>query len=338
VVKISLEEKEKILGTTITNYQCEICTNTENNCILKVREMYFGTREVFNYLQCSNCGCLQILNPPEDYSKHYPPNYFTYLQNHESKLKARLNYFRDRAAMGEASWLGNMLLKKFGEPTYVTRVKRANVTLKDSILDVGCGRGILLHKMKESGFENVLGVDPFITESISYKNGLKILKQDFHNLNGKYDFIMFNHSFEHMSNPLAVMKKSNELLIDNKFLLIRIPVCDSYAFNHYKTNWSSLDAPRHLFLHTKKSIQRLADDAGFKIESISYDSRSWQLWGSEQYSKDIALIDDNSYYVNLAKSIFSSQMIEEFEKLTIELNKSGEGDQAEFYLRKVEQL
>lgn len=320
------------------DYRCEICDNSANNLVIKVREMYFGTREEFDYLQCGDCCCLQILNPPKDYSKHYPQNYFTYLQGHENKLKARLNYFRDRAAMGESSWLGNILLKKFGVPTYVTRMKRASVGLKDSILDVGCGRGILLQKMKESGFENLLGIESFIDETIIYKNGLKILKQDFLSFNGKFDLIMFNHSFEHMNRPLEVMKKSNLLLNDNKFLLLRIPVSDSYAFKHYKNNWSSLDAPRHLFLHTKKSIENLAQASGFEIKIISYDSRSWQLWGSEQYSKDIPLMDNRSYYINPKKSIFSSKEIEEFEKITIELNHAGEGDQAEFYLQKTKTI
>ena len=158
---------------------CKICNNNSNDQILKVREMYFGTREVFDYLECSSCGCLQLLNPPKDYSVHYPKDYFTFQQEHESKIKSLLNRYRDKAAMGEESLLGNILFKKYGEPTYISRLKIAGVGLKDSILDVGCGKGILLHKMKESGFANVLGIDPFIDDTITYPNGLKILKEDF---------------------------------------------------------------------------------------------------------------------------------------------------------------
>ena len=77
---------------------------------------------------------------------------------------------------------------------------------------------------------------------------------------------MFNHSFEHMENPFEVMNQSNRLLNKNKFLLVRIPVADSYAFKHYRENWCSLDAPRHLFLHTKKSIELLAKQSGFEIK------------------------------------------------------------------------
>ena len=319
----------------IDRLSCRICNNSSHNEILKIREMYFGTREVFDYLNCSNCSCLQLLNPPIDYAVHYPKDYFTFQQKHEGKIKSILNRFRDRTAMGENSFLGDLLFKRYGMPVYVERMKIAGVGLKDSILDVGCGKGILLHKMKESGFENVLGTDPFIDETITYKNGLKILKKDFNELEGKYDFIMFNHSFEHMEHPFEVMKQSNRLLNKNKFLLLRIPVADSYAFNYYKENWCSLDAPRHLFLHTKESIKILAQDSGFEIKKINYDSRSWQLWGSEQYSKNISLMDNRSYYVDPGKSIFTKEDIEKYEKQTKILNENGEGDQAEFYLQKV---
>ena len=314
---------------------CEICINNSNNKILKVREMYFGTREEFDYQECSNCGCLQLLNPPKDYSVHYPKNYFTFQQKHEGKIKSFLNKFRDRAAMGQKSFVGTMLFRKFGEPTYIARLKNAGGGLKSKILDVGCGKGILLHKMQESGFENLLGTDPFIDETIIYKNGLKILKKDFFEIEGKYDLVMFNHSFEHMEKPLDVVKYSRNLIAEKKYLLLRIPVADSYAFKHYRSNWCSLDAPRHLFLHTKKSIEILAKNSGFEIKKITYDSRSWQLWGSEQYSKNISLMDEKSYYINPKKSIFTQKEIDEFELRTKELNENGEGDQAEFYMQKI---
>ena len=317
---------------------CIICNNNSQNKILKAREMYFGTRDEFEYLECSNCGCLQLINPPNDYTVHYPKNYFTFQQKHEGKIKSILNRFRDRAAMDETSFIGSILLKKFGPPVYIERMKTAGVGFNDSILDVGCGQGILIHKMKKSGFENVIGTDPFIYENIIYKNGLKIFKKEFFEMDGVYDLVMFNHSFEHMPRPLEVIQYSNSLLKKNRFMLLRIPVADSYAFNRYRENWYSLDAPRHLFLHTKKSLKILAEQSGFEIKKINYDSQSWQLWGSEQYSKNISLLDDRSYYVNPGKSIFTKEDIEKYEKQTKKLNENCEGDQAEFYLQKVNEI
>lgn len=317
---------------------CKICGNEKNNKVLRVREMYFGTREEFDYLECENCGCLQLVNPPDDYSKYYPKEYFTFQQKVEGRIKSFLNGFRDTAAMGKNNFIGNILLKIFGEPAYITRMKIARVTFDDKILDVGCGKGILLFKMKQSGFYNVQGLDPFIDETITYKNGLKILKKSLDDVEGKFDLIMFNHSFEHMREPAEIMKNVNRLLNEDKYLLIRIPVADSYAFQHYRNNWCSLDAPRHLFLYTKKSMDILAGNSGFNIEKINYDSRSWQFWGSEQYSHNISLLDEKSFYLYPKNSIFSKKNINKFEEETRRLNKIGEGDQAEFYLRKIKHL
>lgn len=189
--------------------------------------------------------------------------------------------------------------------------------------------------MKQCGFQNLMGIDPFISETLNYDNGLIIKKIELNDVEGKFDLIMFNHSFEHMENPFAVLTKTRNILNKDKFIIIRIPVADSFAWEKYGVHWSSLEAPRHLFLHTKKSICFLAENIGFSIDHISYDSRSWQLWGSEQYAKDIHLLAMNSYFVNPAKSIFSKDDIYEYEKKTECLNKTGEGDQAEFYLRRI---
>ena len=51
--------------------------------------------------------------------------------------------------------------------------------------------------------------------------------------------------------------------------------------------------------------------------------------------KNISLMDERSYYINPSKSIFTKNQIAEFENRVLDLNKNGEGDQAEFYLQKV---
>ena len=39
------------------------------------KEMMFGTRETFEYHECSGCGCLQIAEYPADIARHYPSGY-----------------------------------------------------------------------------------------------------------------------------------------------------------------------------------------------------------------------------------------------------------------------
>jgi hypothetical protein len=41
---------------------CQICNNQDKNRPLLVKKMTLGSRRAFTYLECSNCGCLQIVN------------------------------------------------------------------------------------------------------------------------------------------------------------------------------------------------------------------------------------------------------------------------------------
>ncbi|HPO68526.1 MAG TPA: methyltransferase domain-containing protein [Candidatus Pacearchaeota archaeon] len=145
---------------------------------------------------------------------------------------------------------------------------------------------------------------------------------------------MFHHSFEHISNPLETLYFSNKLLSDNGVCLIRIPVVDSWAWENYGVNWVQIDAPRHFFLHSPKSMEILSKKAGFKIKEIVYDSTEFQFWGSEQNKNNISRSSNNSYNLNPSKSIFSKKDIKIFKKKSKKLNLEKRGDQAVFYLIK----
>jgi hypothetical protein len=116
--------------------------------------------------------------------------------------------------------------------------------------------------------------------------------------------------------------------------LIRIPTVSSYAWKYYKSNWVQIDAPRHFFLHSIKSIELLASEIDLRPVDIIYDSDAFQFWGSEQYLRGIHLYSERSLLKGQSKSIFSASEIDTFTKKAEDLNKHKQGDQAAFYLRK----
>ena len=72
---------------------CRICNNSEGNKIHNAREMLFGMRDEFEYLECVQCGCVQILKIPDNLSKYYPSDYHPFddiKDIYDSFIKSRL--------------------------------------------------------------------------------------------------------------------------------------------------------------------------------------------------------------------------------------------------------
>src|SRR5260221_2602514 len=60
---------------------CKVCGNESSNKTHAAREMMVGLRHKFEYLECGNWGCIQLVAPPKDLAQYYPRNYYAY-QHH----------------------------------------------------------------------------------------------------------------------------------------------------------------------------------------------------------------------------------------------------------------
>ncbi len=325
---------------------CRICGNSINNREYCVKEMMFGLGDVFSYFQCSNCDCLQIAELPDNVEKYYPPNYYSFTdvkaETNKHFIKRYLRSKRNEAGLLDRGMLGKILCKRFpldkdeialNLQIDFEKLKR-NISFKSRILDVGCGNGVLLCKFQVLGFKHLLGIDAFIDRGKEYSNGVKVRKMIIHDVDGVFDFIMFHHSFEHMPDPFETLKKVCGILSSNGVCLIRVPVVSSHAWNRYGVNWVQLDAPRHFFLHSTKSMSLLLEKTGLKLQATIYDSTDFQFWGSEQYVRNIPLRSDNSYRIRKENSIFATSEIQEFKEKAKKLNDKQLGDQAAFYISK----
>lgn len=316
--------------------KCRICGNVENNRIHLAKEMMFGMRDEFEYIECGNCGCLQIAAIPENLNKYYPANEYYAYSNIENQNKFKL-FFKRRLAdhlLKSPNLLGALLKTVYGVPFDVRWFKNTGVDYDSEILEIGCGSGQLLLNMQNAGFKHLTGADPFVAADLHYGMGLTIYKKYTSELDKQFDLIMMHHSFEHVPEPLETLKDIHRLLKPGAHALIRIPVMPSYAWTKYGTNWVQLDAPRHLYLHSIRSMQIMAESANLTITDVNYDSTDIQFWGSEQYLQGIPLKDEKSYAINRSKSIFTREQIRQFRHQTSELNRQQQGDQACFILKK----
>ena len=318
---------------------CQVCANAHDNQVHRAREMMYGLRTPFRYLECSGCGCLQLMDPPVELGAFYPADYYSYSGSSVRKfatLDAALKRLRARAWLGEGglgpATLGRILLRAYGPTPQLEWLKYMGLRQNDPILDVGCGAGDLLRELQRDGFENLSGVDPFIDAEIDHGQGLRIHKLTLSDLEGQYALVMLHHSFEHMADPASVVREIHRLLRPGGWALIRIPVADSLAWRDYGVDWVQLDAPRHLFLHTRKSMETLARAAGLSIARVDCDGTGFQFWGSELYRQNIALREED-VKGRTGADRFTSAELSGFEQRAAEANARDQGDQAVFYLR-----
>jgi len=316
------------------NWRCKLCLHEQQSEPFLVREMMFGFRDTFEYLQCAKCECLQISEVPADIQKYYPQNYYSFNEASGNKYTGLRGWFRKNAVKAtlSKSLLGDFYNFFIPAKQYFL-FKSIPINRDTKILDVGCGNGYkFLFPLAEVGFKNLLGCDPYLNEPIQYQNGLSIVKSDIFQIEEKWDIITLHHSFEHIANPIETIKKISQLLSDKGVCIIRIPTVSSFAWEKYKTNWVQLDAPRHFYLHSVKSMNLLASMADLNLTDIEYDSWNLQFVGSERYLRDIPLRSKQklSFVEKIKRKIDKLK----YDRLSAQLNREKRGDQAAFFFRK----
>jgi SAM-dependent methyltransferase len=309
---------------------CRICKHSFAS-ILSAKEMMFGMEGNFDYGLCSNCGCLQILGFPKNISDFYPENYYSFNSTKLTFLKNLTRSLRAKIILSHSERLTHFFKTLIKSQMIFWIYRRVGLKIGMKVLDVGAGGGTHVLALRSAGI-NSLGIDPFITNDL-FLNGKLVVKkaelrkEQLKNTLQEFDLITFHHSFEHISNQLSTLVEAKSLLKPSGKILIRIPTVTSWAFDEYQENWFQLDAPRHLFLHSHKSIELLANQAGLKLIDLWCDSYELQFICSEQYRRGITFSDSKSYVVNKKTDLFAKKEIKLFAEKTILANKLLQGDQ-----------
>lgn len=315
----------------IKQMNCPVCQSEEVSSEYQVKEMMLGSREMFSYSQCKICECLFLSQVPEDLGKYYPENYYSYNRRvaGNSSLIKRLQKRRDAEVLLDKNL--KILSKWKKSSKYVNTLSELHLSVKSKVLDIGSGAGDKMLPMVHAGID-IVGIDPFNKQDID-ANGLKIFKKSLEEMSGSYDVITMNHVFEHLPDPNSTFKKLSELLVNDGRLMIRTPIIPNALWDEYGTNWIQLDAPRHLIIHSLKSIEMLANRYGFVFEKVIYDSTTFQFLGSEYYKRDIPMNEGDFALKN--NRFFNNDEIQKFVKKTEELNNLKQSDQAAIILKRV---
>jgi SAM-dependent methyltransferase len=287
--------------------------------------MMLGTRDAFEYSECGDCGAVQRVRPDIDLTKYYPSAYYAFAPDVSSPIFKAARSLRNWVALSNASPLRRVAQLVYPHPASDwLRLPRPSATSR--ILDVGCGKGVLLKQLADAGFSRLTGVDPYLPDRVEVPSSVRMIRSDLGALQGEFDLIMFHHSLEHIVDQQSTLAATARLLSPGGWCLIRVPISSSWAWEHYRESWYQLDAPRHAVLHSRRSLEELGRGAGLALQRVDFDSSEWQILWSERYRQNIAMSD--------SVKPFSRSERRAARQAAARLNAAETGDQLVMYFRK----
>ncbi len=266
--------------------KCDLCENNNTDFFCKLRSIDFKG-ELFTLEKCRRCG-LFFINPrptEEEIKKYYPDkDYYAYSQaekefqvQDKNKFRKLINSIRRATIIeyyaGKRDYpvflkLKNRILAFFGRHRFGSAPQGLKV---GTILDVGCGDGRFLSHLKDLGWE-VTGVEvnSYAAEK-ARKRGLDVYDKDLLDIDfgGKtFDVVRIWSVLEHLHQPSLTLKKINQILKKDGFLITQTPNFNSLARKFFKENWAAFDTPRHLYSFNQKTLKRITEKNNFEVLKI----------------------------------------------------------------------
>lgn len=137
----------------------------------------------------------------------------------------------------------------------VRRLKKHGLTTASSILDYGCGEGSFLEYLKEHGYTDSAGYDPY---SAGYRDSTVLAKQ--------YDVVICQDVLEHAEDPLHLVDALSHTVGTGGLLYIGTPRADGIDLLNPQEHIHSLHQPFHLHIVSLQTLVTMVSRKGFSLE------------------------------------------------------------------------
>jgi len=240
----------------------------EKQDMVQINNLDQMSGELFSIVECRGCGIGKT-----NVEDHFDPGPY-YPQEYYGKKNARFNPVMEMA-------IG------FFRKIRVNAVINQSGLKEGRILDIGCGRGLMLSEFKRKGWE-CYGVEQSEQSAERAKESLGnniLIQPDLkscHFQSDHFDVITLWHVFEHLSNPLENLSEIKRILKPNGTVIIEVPNFGSWQAHIKRERWLYLEAPRHLYHYSKKGLENVVESQGFSIKNTTTHSYEFGIFGMVQ--------------------------------------------------------
>lgn len=158
--------------------------------------------------------------------------------------------------------------------------KFQNINRTSKILDICCGDGVGLEKLKEMGFNNVVGAEICDDKINLAQKFSKVIKTDIcsgpFQFDDTFDVIYSSHSLEHVLNPEFSITNIAKFLNDDGIFIIVLPYVDANAADPTKEHFFKIhcgSVPLGLNVNDNgNTVCRIMNNIGFEVIDKQFHS------------------------------------------------------------------
>lgn len=256
-------------------------------------DRFMGGPGEFAVVRCNACGLVST-EPrlrPEQFADYYPSSYYhagadtgaAVGEQHEAGSTAAQGGRAARPPRGDDSPVERARLEalvRYGPYRLLYRREPGR------LLDVGCGTGGLACTFARHGWE-VAGVEPSAAAAASAAaRGVDVHQGTLDDApwhESTFDAIIFNHSLEHVPDPLASLRQAVALLREGGLLVVAVPNFGSWQRRVFGSRWFQLDLPRHLQHFDSRTLTTLLQSVGVRPVATNTASMRPSILMSLQY-------------------------------------------------------
>ncbi len=263
---------------------CTLCGRSGTPLHTQLTDRLFDATGTWSLLSCTGCSLVWLDPRPEHVLELYD-HYYTHDGEGGSEAApffrgavnrgipaARMGYPPAPGAHPLERWLGQLLswigpLREIAEHG----VMWMPVSRRGRLLDIGCGSGLFLERMRDFGWQ-VTGVEP---DAAAASAAVKRLGDDVLVVGDiddsalasqSFDAVTLSHVIEHVPDPVGTQRKCRDLLAPTGTLVCVTPNSRSLGARSFGASWLHWDPPRHLNVFDHASLEQAFRDAGFGVE------------------------------------------------------------------------